>query len=238
MKFKALQVRYRLALVAAALSFTYTGTAQTKTAPSADLSWIRDFAVPATPETTARDQAGEQNKLNWDPRFQALLTNSSHQRQSFWFDHYRFTPLPALVQQFMGVPGRVLLEEDRYVTVNGCVPHDCSDRGMLWIDTGTTKKPCVIFAATGQVSQGLENRYSQIHLWLFSSTKLDWSKLPPPFRSSLIAWWNKTTAVWRQDSPEKIILVTLVQPSGEMVDLAPSLLAFADPDTTSTEAQH
>ncbi len=137
-----------------------------------------------------------------------------------------FTPVAELAQQFMGVPGRVLVNENRFVTANGCVPHDCADRGMLWIDTATAEKPALIFAATGNISNGPADRNSQIHLWLFSSARLNWDKLPPPFPSSLNQWWNKTTAVWNEWVPEKIVLVTLVQPSGEMVDLSPSLFAF------------
>ncbi len=203
--------------------------AQTESAPPTDLSWIRDFAVPATPESLAASQAGGENKLNWDPRFEGLLKLSFHQRQSFWFDHGRFTPVAALAQEFIGVPGSVLVDEGRYVTVNGCVPHDCGDRGMVWIDTAVAVKPVLMFAATQPVSSGPGDRDSQIHLWLFSSAHLNWQKLPPQFRSSLTQWWNRTTKVWAKWVPERIILVTLVQSSGEMVDLSPSLFAFTQP---------
>ncbi len=84
--------RFALTVVAVAILLGCVGTsAQTKkTTPATDLSWIRDFAVPATPETQAADQAGQENRLNWDPRFAALLKVSLRQRQSFWFDHGRF----------------------------------------------------------------------------------------------------------------------------------------------------
>ncbi len=129
----------------------------------------------------------------------------------------------------MGVPGSVLLEENRYVTINGCVPHDCGDRGMVWIDTAPAEKLLLIFAATGGISNGPTDTGSSIHLWLFSSTKLNWQKLPPSFQSSFTRWWNKTTQVWNESVPEKVVLVTIVQPSGEMVDLSPSLFAFTQP---------
>lgn len=208
-----------------------SASAQTRSAQPAtsDLSWVRDFSVPATGEAQEAHAAGKENRLNMDPRFEALLKGSLHQRQSFWFDHGRFTPVAELAHEFIGVPGSVLLDENRYVTVNGCVPHDCGDRGMVWIDTATAEKPTVIFAATGTVSNGPADRDSQTHLWLFSSMKLNWQKLSPQFRSSLIRWWNKTTEVWERSGPERIVLVTVVQPSGEMVDLSPSLFAFAQP---------
>ncbi len=60
-----------LSLVAALLTTFSTPAvfAQTKNTPAApaDLSWIRDFAAPSTPESQANDEAGKQNQLNWDP---------------------------------------------------------------------------------------------------------------------------------------------------------------------------
>ena len=222
--------RRALILVAVGVALSISrGLAQTENAPpgGSDISWIRGFAVPATPETLAAIEAGEENRLNIDPRFEALLKISLRQHQSFWLDHGRFTPVAELAQEFIGVPGSVLLHENRYVTVNGCVPHDCRDRGFMWIDTAVAGKPVLIFAATGAVSNGPADRDSHVHLWLFSSTQLNWQKLAPQFRSSLTQWWNKTTQTWREWATERIVLATLVQPSGEMVDLSPSLFAFA-----------
>lgn len=184
-----------------------------------DTSWVRDFASPVS-------EKGRENQLNWDPRFRALLQSSLPQHQFFWRDHGRFTLLPALVQTFIGVPGSVLLEHDRYVTIDGCVPHDCGDRGLVWIDTVPSKHSPVIFVATSNINNGPSETGSPIHLWLFSSTTLDWQKMPPQFLSSLSEWWNSTTKAWAKLVPERIVLITIVQPSGEMVDLSPSMFAF------------
>lgn len=34
--------------------------------------------------------------------------------------------MPELVMEFLGVPEDVTLDQDRFVTMDGCVPHACS----------------------------------------------------------------------------------------------------------------
>lgn len=186
-----------------------------------DTSWVRAFASPSP-----GSDKGRENQLDWDPRFRALLQSSLPQNQFFWRDHGRFTPLPALVQTFTAVPGSVLLDDDRYVTINGCVPQDCDDRGLVWIDTAPATRPLLIFVATGNINNGPGETGSPIHLWLFSSTALNWQKMPSQFLSSLTQWWNRTSPAGAGSVPETVVLITLVQPSGEMVDLSPSLFGF------------
>lgn len=193
----------------------------TKRVP-ADLSWIRSFTAPA-----GSDDDGRENALNGDARLVALLHSSLRQHQFFWHDHGNFTPLPDLVQTFIGVPNKALLWDQRYAVVDGCVPHDCSDRGMLWIDTASTSKPSLIFVATDSVRGSGPKEGSLVHLWLFSSTKLDWQHLPPSFVSSASPWWTSTSAVWTKYYRERVVVVSLVQPSGEIVTLSPELFQFA-----------
>lgn len=176
------------------------------------ISWIRDFATPSSEQKN-----GPENQLNWDPRFRALLQSSFPQRQFFWRDRGHFLDLPSLIQSFIEVPGKVLLDQGRYVTVDGCVPRDCGNRGLVWIDTVAEKGAPVIFAATNYIG-GSAGRDGDVHLWLFSSALLDWQKMPSQFLSSLTRWWNQPART--------IALVTLVQPSSEMVDLSPSVFAF------------
>ena len=107
-----------------------------------DLSWARELASP--------EKKDGDNK--WDPQFRGLMRSSFPQRQSFWRDHEKFPSVPELVQEFLGVPGSVSLDGDRFVTMDGCVPHACSARGMVWIDTRGIGKPLVIFVAPEDVS--------------------------------------------------------------------------------------
>jgi len=204
----------------AALAFSISSShAQTKPQPAAaadDASWMRTYAaawqnIPAKPLTD--NSQGHEPQLVNDLRFDKLLHSSFHQQQWFWYDHHRFTPLPDLARIFLGVPGSAVVDDDRYVTADGCVPHDCLDRGMLWIDTGTHPATS-IFVATQMIRT--VNGDPDMHLWLFASRHLDFENMPPDFRSSLERWHANDTAM---GYPEEFTLVTLVQPSGEQVDL-------------------
>ena len=198
-----------------ALALSSYSVAQTTT-PSSNAAWTRAFAaawrdIPATPPIVHNQ--GRENALNGDPRFLPLLKSFFPQHQWFWFDRYKFTPVANLVNTFIGVPGNAILDDDRYVTADGCVPHDCNDRGMLWIDTGT-QPATLIFVATGMVAsvQGGE----QTRLWLFASKHMDFQNLPPAFLSSLERWHIDNVA---NGYKEDILLATLVQPNGQQVDL-------------------
>ncbi len=198
-----------------------------------DLSWIRSFTV-----SDGSTGDGQENSLQNEPRMVALLRSSLPQHQFFWRDRGRLTPLPDLVHTFLGVPGKALLAEQRYAVINGCVPHDCDDRGMLWIDTQDATHPLLIFAATDWVNGGDPNGGRPVHLWLFSSSELNWSQLPPEFRSSLSAWWRTSSKGWATYSSERVVLVSLVQPSGQTVSLSPDFFSFSTHSFAATRERH
>jgi hypothetical protein len=202
------------------------GIALSGPAAAQDVSWIRSFTAPATAENL-NSEAGSENQLNGDPRFIQLLREAFPQKQFFWRDKGRFTPLPELVQEFIGVPGSALLDEDRYALINGCVPHDCGDRGFLWVDTQSTGKPLLIFAATGMVNAEASAEYGGMHLRLFASRRVNWSQLPPNFKKRFSEWWVQTAQPWKQYFHERVLLITLVQPSGEEVDVTPGMLGIS-----------
>jgi hypothetical protein len=184
-----------------------------------DLSWARSFAAPA--------QADGDHK--WDSHFQALMRSSFPQHQHFWVERGRALPVPALVQTFLGVPGGARLDEDRYLTLAGCVPHSCSSSGLVWMDTRGEGKPLVIFAALSEVMTPEGQQHGEQHLWLFASRQLDWQHMPPPLTQSLGRWYTGYQSQWKHWTAETLLLVTLVQPGGATVDLAPALLDLETP---------
>ena len=194
-------------------------------AASRDAAWTRAFAS-ATLSSSVTDSVGRENDLNWDPRFKSLLKASFPQKQSIWFEQGKLISLPEMIQKFIGVPGEVLLDDSRYLTLDGCVPHDCDDRGMLWIDSGAN--PAVlIFAGTGMISGS--DSAEKSHLWLYSSEKLNWQQIPAPFLTSLHRWLAtigadgyRGTKGYRYD----FSLATIVQPSGIIVDIGPDVLGL------------
>jgi len=179
--------------------------------------------VPFDPRAT--DEQGDENRLTNDPRFGALLKASFPQRQWFWFEHGRLVSTADLIITFIGVPGDAILDDGRYVTADGCVPHDCvANRGMLWIDS-QSHPATLIFAGIGLVSGEASQDASR--LWIFSSTKLNWQHLPPSFLASLPRWLStiakpdyKGTNGYRYN----FVLATIVQPNGLMEDITPETL--------------
>ena len=215
-----------------ALTIASSVGAQTKVLPS-NADWTRAFAapwqdIPFTPPFVPSQ--GRDNALNRDPRFPLLLRSSFHQHQWFWYDNNKFTPVAELIELFIGVPGNAILDDDRYVTANGCIPHDCVDRGMLWIDTAAHPAK-LIFVATGDVSSATGDKSSSTMLWVFSSSKLNWQQLPPPFLLSLHRWQNNLIEQDRKGHVAWIdqggfLMANLVQPTGEIVVITPSVLGL------------
>jgi hypothetical protein len=194
-------------------------TARTTRETQYDLAWVRTF--------TSADKKNSDNK--WDPRFRALIKQSFDQRQTFWRDHGRFLTLPELVMEFIGIPEGVSLEQDRFVTMAGCVPHACSARGMVWIDTKGTGRPLVLFVAPQDVSTEQTEKRALQHLWVFSSVELNWQKMPPQFEASFARWYRSYRATWAQYYQLDGVMVTLVEPSGLSYDLSPGLFALDRP---------
>lgn len=175
----------------------------------------------------ARDYATTQQDIKWDPHFIPMLRRALPQHQWFWRDHYRFLPLPELVRLYIGVPGTVTLDEDRYASADGCVPHVCTIRAMLWIDT-VARPPKVVFVTTESVDSSAGAQPVN-HLLLFSSFRLDDQQLPKPLLHSIQHWIDSRPSTNRKDldvldSRYNIVIATIVQPTGVMLDLSPELL--------------
>ena len=177
------------------------------TAPLPDRAWLKA-------------NAGNTNAITSDLRYQRLLTAAFPQHQWFWYEHNRFLTVPQLTETFLGIPGdhTAVLTSGRYLTITGCVPHDCTDNGLLWIDTepdqpGQTTR--LLFAANPLVSGG-----SRTHLWPFtSSNRFDWQKPDSDFLSQLKRWLaSLTTGLPAPDDRQHVTLVTIVSPDGRQND--------------------
>ena len=213
---------------ALALSPTLLACAQQKHAPSSpagDAIWMKSFAAPCNSTPCPLHGVGDENRLSNDQRLLPLLRSSLHQKQWFFSQTHNFMPVAEMVSTFIGVPGSAILDADRYVTADGCVPHTCDVlRGMLWIDTGA-HPATLIFAATDaidSVDYTKQIYQDQFHLWLFvSNNRRPPTTLPPEFLSSLKRWHDVNEANgYKQD----IALVTIVQPDGGQTDLSYSNL--------------
>ncbi len=185
--------------------------------PDTGASWARAYATscPGYKHPCAPSTDGYENAFNGDPRLPGLLKRALPQRESWWVNgHAGSAPVSSIVQEFIGVPGALLVDENRYVTANGCVPHDCPTLGMLWIDTGM--RPATVIFVAELMIEDVKGRDAN-HLWLYTSALQNFEALPPNFLTSLKRWHN---SVPTQYSPQTVTVATLVQPNGRMEDLS------------------
>lgn len=190
-----------------------------------DLSWLWAFADPA-PD-------GRENALASDPRFQALLRQSFTAPQSFWGAN---DPLHSVANDFLhGPPGRVLADDNRYLTADACVPHFCHDRGLFWADLGA-HEPLLVFAAIDWISDNRTtgDAASAYSMWVFPNRPLDRAHLPPALVRSVARWTAQPSS--GSTALQNITRVFLVDPDGTPHTLAPATIgAHTDlpPETTN-----
>jgi hypothetical protein len=201
--------------MAAISSFAQSAKSTART--DTDASWAKAYAVSCG--STGNHQCppstnGYENAFNGDVRLPGLLERSLHQQQSWWVNgHAGSAPVSSIVQEFIGVPRDLFVDNDRYVTATGCVPHDCTTNGMLWIDTDA-HPASVIFVAEVMINsvKGGDNN----HLWIYASAHQNFETLPSNFLSSLKRWHDSIST---KMDPQSVTVVTLVQPNGRTVDL-------------------
>jgi hypothetical protein len=193
-----------------------------------DLQWLWHYAKPAP--------LGRANDLRLDARFQALLVNEFKQPQSMWGPENLHEALPTIIPLFLSKYGEVSAEQNRYFSVDGCVPSFCPASGLLWIDLGTSH-PFAVFAAVNWSAQGhtTDEADADYNLWLFSSRNLDPSALPLALTEAISHWDVRLAAAHRL--VPHITHALLVEPDGSPYALDPQLAGAnsiaPQPDTTT-----
>ncbi len=180
-----------------------------------DLAWTRNYAIPDG-SAQSDSKAPIQRQLSQEPRLMPVLRIAFPQRQWIWKDHGSFWSLPEVARAFLASVNAghsAWLDEDRYVSEEGCVPHDCFDRGLLWIDTDSAA-PVMIFALT-QIAPAPQGDGS--HMWIFLSLKRFTYPLPAAFQHSAKRWYDASQA---QGYKENVLLATVVTTDGEQHDIS------------------
>jgi hypothetical protein len=197
-------------------------------APPQTYNWLWQFAKP-TPQ-------GDASALRVDARFQSLLAADFHQPQAVWGDHSQ--PLDAVIPLFLSANGEVTASENRYLSIDGCVPSFCPAHGLLWLDLGTPH-PLAVFAAVNWTTENhtTDEASADYNLWLFSNRSLVADELPLALTEA-IAHWDARLAAAHRLVPH-IANAILVQPDGQPIALTPALTGantLAPQPDTSTAA--
>ncbi len=175
-----------------------------------DAHWLLQYQGDTLPEG-----GYAVNKLIWDKRFQPFFRHYLRTPQAFWD---KGDSLFKVARTFLGVPGRADLSEGRYWSAYGCVPHDCADTGLLWVDVGS-RTPLVIFSALDPDP----TRSNRDRLLLFPSKNLQLEKLPPQFRAR-VTQFAAIPATLGHTITAPLSTVTLVAPNGTKHEYDPAKL--------------
>lgn len=203
-------------------------------APTDSYQWLWAFTKP--------EPIGRASDLRLDSRFHALLSSNFHQPQAMWgnTDPAHTQPLDAVIPLFLSRYGAVTTQDNRYLSIDGCVPIFCAAHGLLWIDLGTPH-PLIVFAAVNWSTEShtTDESTASYDLWLFSNHILSAAELPLPLTEA-IAHWDARLAAAHRLVPH-IQHATLVEPGGAPYALNPALAGAntiaPQPDTTAQDDQ-
>jgi hypothetical protein len=230
----------RLLQLATALLLTTTLAPACASAPKrekpqhSDVEWLWQY----TPDDANKD--GRENQLVQDPRFTPFLEEFLTAPQTFWGYpiNGRYRSLPNTALDHLTVPGKVIAEENRYVTITGCTVHFCPARGMLWVDLNGKQQRLVVFAALDWIKQSrpTTDPAAEYTLWVFPSQPLSadpgpGSHPPQALLKDIARWAAEPLA--GSGIVQNITHAVLVDPDGTPHNLAPSALGVKPPPTTS-----
>ena len=191
-----------------------------------DLSWMWQYTQP--------DMARSQDVFLEDPHLKPFLEKNLKATQSFWDKN---KPLSQVAMEFLGVPGDVIGDDNRYFIADGCVPQFCSDRGLLWVDLGLAH-PLVVFAAIVWISDNrtTDDSRASYTMWLFSNRSIDPAHIPAALTRSISRWTSHPSP--GETHLQNITRVFFVDANGTPHPVSPSAIGAHNelPAETTTES--
>ncbi len=191
----------------------------------ADYTWLFPYAQPAP--------TGNPSGLVNDSRFATLLAQQFTATQTFWGPG---GPVATTAPTFFQIPGHVLLDSNRYLSLDGCVAELPANRGLFFADLGTPS-PLFVFAASDWISDNrtIDQKDAAYTLWVFPNRVLDPAHLPPALIRSVTRWTG--TPAFGDTTAHNITRVFLVDPDNTPHPLGPATIGAHNtlpPETTNT----
>ena len=119
------------------------------------------------------------------------------------------------------MPDKVIADDNRYLTITGCVFRFCPARGLLWVDLNG-QHPLVVFNAIDWIkdSKTPDQPGAEYTLWVFPNHPIDPEHIPAALTHSIARW----TAHPPQGNREiqQIRNAILVDPDGTPHDIPPA----------------
>ena len=185
-----------------------------------DLEWMWQYS-PDPQKPDQRD--GREHDLIQDPHYQDFLNENFKAPQSFWGSttldprNTQKKSLANTVDDFLTIPGKVLADDNRYLTVTGHVFRYPYGRGLVFVDLNS-KQPLAVFAAIDWIreSRPASDPNAEYTLWIFpnqpTGTSQNPQALPPALVRSLTRWMAEPLA--GSGFVQKITAAILVDPDG------------------------
>lgn len=177
-----------------------------------DVSWLAPYASP--------EPDGRENDLVHDIRFRSFLRDHLKAPQTFWNENQS---LPDTVAEFLEVPGKVILDDNRFLSIDGCVPHFCPSRGLLFVDLGTAH-PLIAFAAIDWTKDNKtpSQEGAEYTLWLFTNQPLNASAMTEALKRTIARWTAQPSS--DSNTLQNITNAILVDPDGTPHQTPPATL--------------
>jgi hypothetical protein len=198
-----------------------------------NVEWLWQY----TPDATNKE--GRENDLTTDLRFKPFLDQFLTAPQTFWGIpiNGKQPSLAETALSYLTVPGKVLADDNRYISISGHVLHFAPARGLLWVDLNGTHH-LVVFAAIDWIKEGrpTTDPAAEYTLWLFPNQPLTTAagpgsaqaQHPPPALTKAIARWA-AEPLPGSGIVQSITHAILVDPDGTSHEVAPSVLGVAPP---------
>ncbi len=180
-----------------------------------DAEWMWQYSPPPAD--------GRENDLIQDAKFRPFLEQNLTAPQSFWgVQGTKYKPLAETAMDFLSVPGKVIADEDRYLTITGCVFHFCPARGMLWVDLNAPPRAgnLVVFAAIDWIrdSKTTSQPDAEYTLWLFPNQAFGVTpdapnQIPAALIHSISRWTKEPLA--GSGIVERVTHAIVVDPDGK-----------------------
>jgi len=157
---------------------------------------------------------GRETALVLDPRFRPFLAQFLTAPQTFWGNPKTgYKSLAETALDYLSVPNKVIADDNRYLSITGCVFRFNPARGLLWVDLGLPH-PLVVFAAIDWVKEGKPSSDpgAEYTLWVFPDQAIDPAHIPEALTRSVARWTAEAYA--GSTFVQKIRNAILVDPDG------------------------
>ncbi len=203
-----------------------------------DLEWFWQYGPSDT------NKEGRENDLVQDNRFRPMLAQYLVAPQTFWGNavNGKYRPLADTALDYLSVPDRVLADDNRYLSISGCVVHFCPSRGLLWIDLNA-HEPLMAFAAIDWIrdSKTTTQPDAEYTLWIFPNRAMNPDpsspdRIPPALISSIARWSVEPLA--GTGIVQNITHAILVDPDGTPHELPIATVGVKPPKALAKKDAH